>query len=1066
MKIKSRPIKRKSADDLSMEYVQKDILKKTRTIFPLSVQNTDDHPVDKCVRTSNGLAMGTIMRRLPTEYQQRDTPNLQITRPAANRIDPYSLKTCNILGISPEYSHLGQCTCVCRHCGAMFWECEKIASASHTSEFGYNNVMFSMTSLGANVDKSVNNGRGPYVFRMLGQLYHWIGSLCPEEGQSPSKLHPCYMSLQFPLLFVYGEDGYKKDMKLVNIPGQLTKVNKRMSMNMYYSYQIHDRLNHYNLLLHGGKLFQQYVVTAYCAIEQTRLDFIRQKQDDIRSEYLSSIYDAILRGDRDGSDLGLRAVLTASFTGSPRYMYAHYLDALAICRVHGSLSFFITFTCNTKWPEIEEFIKPYPQLTVADRADIIDRVFEKKVHDYIDFVRDSNTFGPVTGVLYTIEFQKRGLPHCHSLLWINDISKVQEDVDVDKYVCAELPDPTTDPNTYAVISELMIHGPCGSENPSATYIRKINNKIYPTNKAACQALGLLSSDQEWVTALEEASLFATAPELRKLFVYILIFCNISDPLQLWNKDFALPMPPEDMLLILQNRLLMEETNYDQDALAAEKKILIPRLNKDQRLIFDEITHATRCNIQNPAICFDEAVPHGNDGGETELLYPPEYLNSLNFAGFPPHRLEIKVGSPIILLRNLNISGGLCNGTRLIVTQLLSKLCYAMITKKSQGQSLERIGIFLPRPVFAHGQLYVALSRATSPGGLKILIKQSADDTKNMTKNIVYKDFLSIVATTQTHQTNALNQTMKRESVKNGCKECCHTGINIMEHVIKFRICKYIMGNAIQANMDVKDTDYFSDLLQLNDAYRISQNFDMDEYNQMQKPVIIAIASAWATKKYGGLQLSSTSATHYYLNPNIPEATYILDTYANFITPTPALEIQRQPYNNPLLEQTRNRYNINTLLGINPQHYQVMGNDRAAKNDSIRQQKDKTAIAFLYQALPEEQLLQITKYKTAKAIWDALKTRHIGEERVQQARLQTLKSDFEMLHMKEDEAIDTFTEKLTTLVNKAASLGHTIEDSVVVRKLLNAVPEKFLQIVASIEQYSDLDEMSIDELSED
>ncbi|GKC15620.1 hypothetical protein Tco_1012402 [Tanacetum coccineum] len=65
-------------------------------------------------------------------------------------------------------------------------------------------------------------------------------------------------------------------------------------------------------------------------------------------------------------------------------------------------------------------------------------------------------------------------------------------------------------------------------------------------------------------------------------------------------------------------------------------------------------------------------------------------------------------------------------------------------------------------------------------------------------------------------------------------------------------------------------------------------------------------------------------------------------------------------------------------------------------------------------------------------------------------------------MKEDETIDTFTKKLTTLVNKAASLGHTIEDSVVVRKLLNAVPDKFLQIVASIEQYSDLDKMSVDE----
>ncbi|GJT33597.1 zinc finger, CCHC-type containing protein [Tanacetum coccineum] len=125
-------------------------------------------------------------------------------------------------------------------------------------------------------------------------------------------------------------------------------------------------------------------------------------------------------------------------------------------------------------------------------------------------------------------------------------------------------------------------------------------------------------------------------------------------------------------------------------------------------------------------------------------------------------------------------------------------------------------------------------------------------------------------------------------------------------------------------------------------------------------------------------------------------------------------------------------------------------------------KDKTAIAFLYQSLPEEQLLQITKHKTAKAIWDALKTRHIGKERVQQARLQTLKSDFEMLQMKEDETIDTFAGKLTTLANKAASLGHTFEDPTLVRKLLNVVPDKFLQIVASIEQYSDLSEMTLEE----
>ncbi|GJZ51106.1 zinc finger, CCHC-type containing protein [Tanacetum coccineum] len=69
-------------------------------------------------------------------------------------------------------------------------------------------------------------------------------------------------------------------------------------------------------------------------------------------------------------------------------------------------------------------------------------------------------------------------------------------------------------------------------------------------------------------------------------------------------------------------------------------------------------------------------------------------------------------------------------------------------------------------------------------------------------------------------------------------------------------------------------------------------------------------------------------------------------------------------------------------------------------------------------------------------------------------------------MKEDETIDTFTTKLTTLINKAASLGHTMEDETLVRKLLNAVPDRYLQIVASIEQYSDLDEMTLEEAIED
>ncbi|GKC94912.1 zinc finger, CCHC-type containing protein [Tanacetum coccineum] len=128
-------------------------------------------------------------------------------------------------------------------------------------------------------------------------------------------------------------------------------------------------------------------------------------------------------------------------------------------------------------------------------------------------------------------------------------------------------------------------------------------------------------------------------------------------------------------------------------------------------------------------------------------------------------------------------------------------------------------------------------------------------------------------------------------------------------------------------------------------------------------------------------------------------------------------------------------------------------------------KDKTTIAYIYQSLPEEQLLLISKYKTAKEVWDALKTRHVGVNRVQQAKQQTLKSEFEMLQMEENESIDSFVTRLTGIINKAASVGLAYEDSTIVRKLLNAVPDRFLQISASIEQYSDLDEMSVDEAIE-
>ena len=83
-------------------------------------------------------------------------------------------------------------------------------------------------------------------------------------------------------------------------------------------------------------------------------------------------------------------------------MYSHYLDALVIYRVLGNPQFFITFTCNVNWPEIRRYMKRYPGLTTADRADVVDRVFEQKVNDFVKVLKENRIFGRVTGGTYML----------------------------------------------------------------------------------------------------------------------------------------------------------------------------------------------------------------------------------------------------------------------------------------------------------------------------------------------------------------------------------------------------------------------------------------------------------------------------------------------------------------------------------------------------------------------------------------------------------------------------------------------------------------------------------------
>ncbi|XP_066334496.1 uncharacterized protein [Miscanthus floridulus] len=125
-------------------------------------------------------------------------------------------------------------------------------------------------------------------------------------------------------------------------------------------------------------------------------------------------------------------------------------------------------------------------------------------------------------------------------------------------------------------------------------------------------------------------------------------------------------------------------------------------------------------------------------------------------------------------------------------------------------------------------------------------------------------------------------------------------------------------------------------------------------------------------------------------------------------------------------------------------------------------KDKKVKAHLLQCIPDDILMQVAKKKTGKEVWDSLKARFVGADRVRDARLQMLKSEFDAVEMKEDESLDQVVGKLTALSVRSSSLGGSIGDSDLVKKLFDTVPDRYLTVVAGIEQFYDLKTLAFDE----
>ncbi|XP_058751125.1 uncharacterized protein LOC131624171 [Vicia villosa] len=381
------------------------------------------------------------------------------------------------------------------------------------------NMMFSFTSPGAKMDNRFNNGRSPPNYRIQGQSCHRIGSMLPLPGEKacfaqlyifdtehevhnridgfwmardrlsegnvadlklyliserqtderiynqPTVLevaplivgdvdtaekrdiivqkqcgelqrideyHTSYLGFQYPLLFPYGKDGYRPNIRhrnkgsdtvrisettalvaeIKDVPWEEATKRNRLTIREWFAFRIESRKNEAQTILMSRRLFQQFLVDGFTMMESERLR-----------------------------------------------CYVGFPDLL------------ITFTCNPNWPEIQRVLSS-ANLKAVDRPDLITRIFKMKFDALLSNLTKKSIMGKVLAYMYTIEFQKRGLPHAHILIFLHPSSKYPTPADIDRLISVEIPNKDTDKDLYNLVKSHMIHGPCGNAFRNSTCMKE------------------------------------------------------------------------------------------------------------------------------------------------------------------------------------------------------------------------------------------------------------------------------------------------------------------------------------------------------------------------------------------------------------------------------------------------------------------------------------------------------------------------------------------------------------------------------------------------------------------
>ena len=287
------------------------------------------------------------------------------------------------------------------------------------------------------------------------------GPAAPQRVlQSISAIHPSYETATYPLLLPHGTDGWHIDIPRQN-QGNRQRV---VTAHEYLAYRLFTRSENFNALHRCGRLFGQWVVDCYIRVEHLTLTWMRFNQSKLRYSEWSRLVDAVVPGEEPAERIGRGVYLPDSFTGSPRYMRAKFAEAMTMYKELGAPTFFITMTCRPTWDEIK--VELLAGQDSKDRPDLISRVFELKNREMHSLVTAEDVMGRCNGYLSVREFQKRGLPHVHDIIFLHKDDAPRSAQEYDRWISAEIP-PETAPALRKLVLEANIHGPCGTQNPTS-----------------------------------------------------------------------------------------------------------------------------------------------------------------------------------------------------------------------------------------------------------------------------------------------------------------------------------------------------------------------------------------------------------------------------------------------------------------------------------------------------------------------------------------------------------------------------------------------------------------------